>query len=191
MDTEAELVEAEEEVVVEEGTRPKRVWTEKQQAALAAAREKAWAKRKELGDISSKEKELAKKMKLLALRKRKKKVEQRLAKLEAGEDSSCTSSSEEDEPPPLPPPKHKTRSKSGGNRPPREDNSMGHAGYDVDYHERPVAVPAGGAFPARGAVPPTPDMTDLTREMLKAKIMRESQAQAFASLFPGKHNPFS
>ena len=189
MDPEAELVEAEEEVVVEEGTRPKRAWSEKQQAALAAAREKAWAKRKELGDISSKEKELAKKMKLLALRKRKKKVEQRLAKLEAGEDSSCTSSSQEDEAPP--PPKAKLKPKRGGDR----NNSMGHARYDVIYHERPVAVPAVGAsdaegvFPARGAVTP-PDMASLTREMLKAKIMRESQAQAFASLFPGKHNPF-
>ena len=184
MDPEAELVEAEEEVVVEEGTRPKRAWSEKQQAALAAAREKAWAKRKELGDISSKEKELAKKMKLLALRKRKKKVEQRLAKLEAGEDSSCTSSSEEDEPPP--PPKAKLKPK-------RHD-------HETEYYER-VRVPKAALVPkaplvvAPQPLPPAPadgapDMASLTREMLKAKIMRESQAQAFASLFPGKHNPF-
>lgn len=154
-------------------TRVKKGMTERQLAALAAAREKAWAKRKEMGDISAKEKELEKKMRLLALRKRKKKVEQRLAKLEAGEDSSCTSSSSEEETPIKPKPKP---------RKPLADDDMD--------EPRPLRV-----APTR---PPTPievtgsaeQLATMSREMLREKIQRESQAAAFASLFPGRANPF-
>ena len=164
-----------EEVKVQEDVpRGKKAMTEKQQAALAAARAKAWEKRKELGDISEKERQLAKKMKLLALKKRKQKVEQRLAKLEAGEDSSCTSSSEEEAPPEVPlapPPKMKKRH-SNALKPTRPS----------DEYEPP---------PQRAA-PVTEMSADVVRDLLKAKIHAQAQAAAFASLFPGcKTNPFA
>ena len=152
--------------VQEDVPKGKKAMSERQQAAIAAARAKAWEKRKELGDISKKERQLAKKMKLLALKKRKQKVEQRLAKLEAGEDSSCTSSSEEEAPPP--PPKMKTKAL----KPTRPS----------DEYEPP---------PQRAA--PVAEMSaDVVRDLLKARIHAQAQAAAFASLFPGcKTNPFA
>lgn len=167
-----------EEVRVDEvPTRVKKGMTEKQLAALAAAREKAWAKRKEMGDISAKEKELEKKMRLLALRKRKKKVEQRLAKLEAGEDSSCTSSSEEEEVP------IKSSTKRGKPRKPPADDD------DMD-EPRPLRVAPTRPPPLIEVTGSAEQLATMSREMLREKIQRESQAAAFASLFPGRANPF-
>ena len=166
-----------EEVQVDEvPTRAKKGMTEKQLAALAAAREKAWAKRKEMGDISAKERDLDKKMKLLALRKRKKKVEQRLAKLEAGEDSSCTSSSEEEQ---EAPPKRETTK----HKPKHDDDDDGGV-------LRPLRVARTTRAPTPLRINNAEHLASLSREMLRDKIQRESQATAFASLFPGHANPF-
>jgi hypothetical protein len=178
MDTDENEEIVEEVKVVEDVPRGKKAMTEKQQAALAAARAKAWERRKELGDISEKERQLAKKMKLLALKKRKQKVEQRLAKLEAGEDSSCTSSEEDEEPPP---PKVKTKVPVAKPTRPSEEYAKGAFGEPPPPpRDAPVAPKA-----------PLAEMSaEVVRDMLKAKIHAQAQAQAFASLFPGKTNPF-
>ena len=58
------------------------------------------------------------------------------------------------------------------------------------------ALPARGASGAQGAVSPLPPPSietmslEHTRDLLKAKLLRESQAVAYASLFPNAKNPF-
>ena len=163
-----------------EKTKEKRVLTEAQLQVLKLAREKAMEKRKQLGDVKRKEKQikedkLSERLEKIAqiesaksakLSKKKKK------KVESSSSSSSYSSSSE------------------------SDSSEAESEEAKPRRSKPIPIAKNKARVARAIVNTQKAShealtNEMVRQELKERIMRQNYANAFASIFPGKQNPYN
>ena len=164
---------------IEKTEKTKRVLTEAQLQVLKLAREKAMLKRKMMGDVKRREKEL------------KEKLNNRIEKIKQIESAKSTKLSKKK--------KHKkaeSSSSSSSSSSSESDSSEAESEEAKPRRSKPIPIAKNKARVARALVNTQKAShealtNEMVRQELKERIMKQNYASAFASIFPGKQNPYN
>ena len=153
----------------------KRVLTEAQLEVLKLARGKAMEKRKQLGDVKRREKEL-----------KEEKLNNRIEKIKQIEEAAASAESERQRK--LIKKKKVAASSSSSS----SESSSSESESEEETPRKGKAIPIAAKTRARVKKVSHEALTnEVVRQELKERIMKQNYINAFASIFPGKINPYS
>ena len=151
-----------------EKTKEKRVLTEAQLQVLKMAREKAMEKRKMMGDVKRKEKQL-----------KEDKLNNRIEKIKQIEEAAESAKLM----------KKKRKEKVANSS---SSSSSSSSESEEETPRKSKAIPIAAKTKARVKKVSHEALTnEVVRQELKNRIMKQNYMNAFASIFPGKINPYS
>ena len=149
-----------------EKTKEKRVLTEAQLQVLKMAREKAMEKRKMMGDVKRKEKQL-----------KEDKLNNRIEKIKQIEEAAESA---------------KLMKKKRKEKVANSSSSSSSSESEEETPRKSKAIPIAAKTKARVKKVSHEALTnEVVRQELKNRIMKQNYMNAFASIFPGKINPYS
>ena len=164
----------------EKPEKTKRVLTEAQLEVLKLARGKAMEKRKQLGDVKRREKEL-----------KEEKLNNRIEKIKQIEEAAASAESERQRKL-IKKKKVAASSSSSSAESERERSSSSESESESEEEIKPRKVKAIPTTKARVKKVSHEALTnEVVRQELKERIMKQNYINAFASIFPGKINPYS